>query len=151
MLKARRPLEYLALCSNLPPDFPNPDDQVQLMGPLLSGGNSGVLSFIHMEVLTNDNIYCALVATPQQLDPEGDPVPPPLIALRGVREIRENPYLVPEHIVVQGIPSRMATSFDSVGQHAYSGPTRLWCCCQRLQGDRWSGLSVLLTLRYRTF
>jgi hypothetical protein len=28
-------------------------------------------------------------------------------------------------VVLQGIPSRTSTSFDSVGQFAYSGPTRL--------------------------
>jgi hypothetical protein len=58
---------------------------------------------------------------------------------------------VPEHVVLQGIASRTATSFDSVGQYAYSGPMRLWLCCQRLPAGAWTGLSVLMTLRFRTF
>jgi hypothetical protein len=71
--------------------------------------------------------------------------------LRGVRFITENPYPVPEHVIVHGIPSRTSTSFNSVGQFAYNGPTRLWFCAERLQGDAWTGLTVLVTLRYRTF
>jgi hypothetical protein len=152
MLKKRRPLEFLALSPNLPANFPdNPDQQVQLVGPVLSGGHSRVLSFVHMEVLTNDDVFGALVAVPDRLDPEAQPMPPPQITLRGVRIITDNPYPVPEHVVVQGIASRTATSFNSVGQYAYSGPMRLWFCAQRLQGAAWTGLSVLVTMRFRTF
>jgi hypothetical protein len=152
MLKSRRPLEYLALSTNIPANVPpNPDDQLQLMGPLLSGGHAGVLSFCHIELLVLDDVFFVLLATPERLDPEGVSIPPVPINLRGVRFITENPYPVPEHVVLQGICSRTATSFDSVGQYAYSGPMRLWLCAQRLSGNAWTGLSALMTLRFRTF